>query len=602
MYRIPSLQQHRTRVECFIHTQLPIYSHVRFFVCITLCIIVCTNYASAFSAQKRPRKNAPMLGVTAAKAMVVTAHPEATKVGIAILKKGGNAIDAGIAVEFALAVVYPQAGNIGGGGFHIIRLQNGTSAMLDYREKAPLAATRDMYLDANGKPREQASKTGHLAPGIPGTVAGMVEVHKKFGSLPWRDLVEPAIRLARHSVMTAREAENHNEVMPSILAVNGADNAFIKNSLWKKGDAFQQPDLAKTLERIRDHGRAGFYEGETADLIVAEMKRGGGIITHEDLRSYQPQWRTPLTGSYKGYSILTAAPPSAGGIGILQMLSMIEHYEKQSGTTLRSMGFHSVPSIHLMAEIERRYYADRAEHIGDPDFYAVPVQGILRASYIAQRMTTFDPKKATPSSMISAGKPTPRESEQTTHYSIVDPKGNALSATTTLNGGYGSRLIVRGAGFLLNNEMDDFSVKPGAPNMYGAIGGEANAIQPGKRMLSSMTPTILTKDGNLFMVVGTPGGTTITTSIFQVIVNVIDFGMTMQEAISAKRFHHQHLPDRIMIEQHSLPQITQQQLQSMGHQFFSRTMWGRVEGIRVLPNKKYEGGADPRGDDTAIGF
>jgi gamma-glutamyltranspeptidase / glutathione hydrolase len=541
-------------------------------------------------------------GVIANSAMVVTAHPEATRVGIEILKKGGNAIDAGIAVEFALAVVYPQAGNIGGGGFYVIRMADGKTAMLDYRERAPKAATRTMYLDDKGNVREQASKIGHLAPGVPGTVAGMAEAHKNYGSLPWKDLVEPAIRLARHSTLTAKEAGNHNEVMASIEKVNGTHNAFVKKGGWKQGDAFVQADLAKTLERVRDHGRGGFYEGETADLFVAEMKRGGGIITHEDLQSYQATWRTPLTGTYKGYDIITAPPPSAGGIGIVQMLGMIENYEQSSGKKLSAMGFHSAEAVHLMTEIERRYYADRAEHMGDPDFYPVPTKGLVQATYSADRMKTFDPQKATPSSVISAGKPQPKESEQTTHYSIVDAKGNALSATTTLNGGYGSRLIVRGAGFILNNEMDDFSVKPGTPNMYGAVGGEANAIQPSKRMLSSMTPTILTKNGKLAMVVGTPGGTTITTSIFQVILNVLEFKMTMQEAVSAKRFHHQHLPDRIMIEENGLPSTVQETLKSMGHQFFSRTMWGRVEGVRVLPNGKYESGADPRGDDTALGY
>ncbi len=541
-------------------------------------------------------------GVIANNAMVVTAHPEATRVGIEILKKGGNAIDAGIAVEFALAVVYPQAGNIGGGGFYVARMADGKTAMLDYRERAPQSATREMYIDEKGNVREQASKIGHLAPGVPGTVAGMVEAHKKFGTLPWKDLVEPAIQLAKHSIITEKEAANHNEVMPQIEKVNGSDNALVKKGGWKKGDIITQTDLARTLERIRDKGRAGFYEGETANLIVAEMKRGGGIITHDDLRLYEATWRTPLTGSYKGYDIITAAPPSAGGIGIIQMLGMLEQYEKTTGKSLATMGFHSAEAIHLMTEIERRYYADRAEHLGDPDFYPVPTKGLLQAKYFAERMRTFDPHKATPSTSISFGKPQPKESEQTTHYSIVDAKGNALSATTTLNGSYGSKLIVRGAGFLLNNELDDFSAKPGTPNMYGAVGGEANAIQPRKRMVSSMTPTILTKQGKLAMVVGTPGGTTITTSVFQVILNVIDFGMTMQEAVAAKRFHHQHLPDRIMIEEHGVSSAVQEQLKAMGHQFFARTMWGRVEGIRVLPHGKYEGGADPRGDDTALGY
>ncbi|WP_395625639.1 gamma-glutamyltransferase [Daejeonella sp.] len=527
--------------------------------------------------------------------MVVSAHPEASKVGLDILKKGGNAIDAAVAVQFALAVVYPDAGNIGGGGFLVYRSAKGELASLDFREKAPGKATRDMYLDAAGNAITEKSIFGHLAAGVPGSVDGMVKAHAKFGKLSWAEVVQPALNLAQNGFsITESQAREFAGMQKSIKKYNPGKTYFIKDK-WTKGELWAQKDLAKTLQLIRDKGRDGFYSGEVADLIVAEMQKGGGLITKEDLKNYQAQWRDPLVGNYKDYKIITMPPPSSGGIALLQLLNSVEGYP------LKRYGFNSDSTIQLLVEAERRVYADRATHLGDPDFYKVPQKYLINPSYSTQRMGNFNWNRATLSSDIKAGE-APIESEETTHFSIVDRQGNAVAVTTTLNGGYGSMVFVNGAGFLLNNEMDDFSVKPGTPNMFGLLGGEANAIEPGKRMLSSMTPTILEKNGDLFMVVGTPGGSTIITSVFQTILNTIEFDMSMQRAVNAKRFHHQWLPDEVLIENGGFDSLVRVKLEGKGYKFRERKAIGRVDAILKTKWGYYEGGADPRGDDTKLGW
>ncbi len=527
--------------------------------------------------------------------MVVSAHPSASKVGLDILKKGGNAVDAAVAVQFALAVVYPTAGNLGGGGFLVYRSAGGEVATLDFREKAPGKASRNMYLDAAGNAIPEKSLFGHLAAGVPGSVDGMVKAHEKFGKLRWADLVQPAIDLARNGFpVTEKQAEELNEMQEPFRKFNPDKTYFIK-SKFTGGDTWVQEDLAKTLELIRDKGREGFYSGEVADLIVAEMAAGGGLISKEDLKNYQAQWREPLIGKYKDYKVITMPPVSSGGIALLQLLNSVEPFP------LKRYGHNSDSAMQVMIEAERRVYADRATHLGDPDFYKVPQKQLIDPSYSKMRMNNFNWNKATLSTDVKAGE-FPKESEETTHFSIVDREGNAVSLTTTLNGGYGSMVFVKGAGFLLNNEMDDFSVKPGAPNMYGLLGGEANSIVPEKRMLSSMTPTILEKNGDLFMVVGTPGGSTIITSVFQTILNVIEFDMNMQAAVNAKRFHHQWMPDEVVVEKGSPDSLTRLKLEGKAYKFRERRAIGRVDAILKTRWGYYEGGADPRGDDTRLGW
>jgi gamma-glutamyltranspeptidase/glutathione hydrolase len=531
--------------------------------------------------------------ITSQKAMVVSAHPLATQIGLDILKQGGNAVDASIAVQFALAVCYPNAGNIGGGGFMVFRSATGEYATLDYREKAPSKATRDMYLDKNGQAIADKSQFGHLAAGVPGTVDGMVKAFDKYSKLKdWAKLIQPSIDLAnRGYAVSEREAENLNEEQSYFVKYNRFQTPFHKVK-WSKGDIIKHPDLASTLIEIRDKKKEGFYTGKVAQLIVDEMKSGGGIISLEDLANYNAIWRAPLITYYKGHKIIGMPPPSSGGICLAQLLKIIEPYD------IGKLGFQSADHVHLVTEAERRVYADRAQHMGDADFYPVPLKMLLDSSYIARRMIDFDKNKASISKNISHGQP---QSEETTHFCVVDPDGNAVSITTTLNGGYGAFTLVKGAGFILNNEMDDFSVKPGTPNMYGLLGSEANKIEPNKRMLSSMTPTIVEKDNKLKMVVGTPGGSTIITSVFQTIVNVIEFDKSIDQAVQARRFHHQWLPDVIFYEKNALSQETQNKLIAKGHTLKERDDIGRVEAI-LVKNGSLQGAADTRGDDDVRGF
>jgi gamma-glutamyltranspeptidase/glutathione hydrolase len=483
--------------------------------------------------------------------MVVCAYPDAAQAGLDILKKGGNAVDAAVAVQFALAVTHPQAGNIGGGGFMVYRSASGKTNTLDFREKAPAQASANMYLDSAGNVIPNMSLYTHFASGVPGSVDGMVAAHKKYGKLKWADLVQPAINLALNGFkMTARMANNINSAKAKFAALNPGKKYLMKDGDWKEGDILVQEDLGHTLELIRDKGRDGFYTGKTADLIVAEMKSGKGIMTLADLQNYHSVWRTPIIGNYKGYKIITMPPPSSGGIVLMQLLKIAERYP------LKRWGFNKDSTVQLIVEAERRVYADRSKYLGDPDFYKVPKDSLLDNQYLIKRMANFSWDAATPSASIQPGMFIGYESDQTTHFSIVDKEGNAVAITTTLNDTFGSHVFVGGAGFLLNNEMDDFSSKPGVPNMYGLLGGKANSIQPNKRMLSAMTPTIIEKNGDLFMVVGTPGGSTIITSVFQTILNVIEFDKSMQGAVSAKRFHHQWMPDEVGAEPDALDSIT----------------------------------------------
>jgi gamma-glutamyltranspeptidase/glutathione hydrolase len=523
---------------------------------------------------------------------VVSAHPLASMAGVHILKSGGNAVDAAIATQFALAVVYPGAGNLGGGGFLVARLADGKNVAIDYREKAPGAAHRDMYLDSAGNAIEDLSIYGHLAAGVPGTVAGLF-ASAKYGKLPMEKLIAPAIELAEKGfVITEAEARSLNSLREKFLKYNTMPTAFVKEGEWKAGDTLVQTDLANTLKRISREGMKGFYEGETAKLIVEEMQRGNGIITLEDLKAYEAKEREPVVFDYKGHEVITMSLPSSGGILLPQMLRMTEPYN------IGEKGFHSPEAIQVMIEAERRAYADRAEYMGDPDFVKVPVEKLISREYAVSRMKDFTPGKAGKSDNIKAGVV---ESEETTHLSVYDSEGNAVAVTTTLNGGYGSLVVVGGAGFLLNNEMDDFSVKPGVPNMYGALGAEANAIVPGKRMLSSMTPTIVVKGGKPWIVVGTPGGTTIPTSVFQSLVNIIDFGLSAEDAVNKPKFHHQWYPDNVSVER-DFPEDVVKALENMGYVIRKRGSIGRTELILIHDDGSIEAIADKRGDDHASGY
>lgn len=527
------------------------------------------------------------------KGAVVSAHPLASKVGIEIMKKGGNAFDAAIATQLALAVVYPGAGNIGGGGFLVAFTEKGKSIALDYREKAPGSASRDMYLDANGNAQPNLSQSGHLASGVPGTVAGLFSTHQ-YAKLPFKVLIQPAIDLAEKGFsLTESEAKSLNAAMGTFVQFSTKPNAFIKYGGWKAGDTLIQKDLANTLKRIRDFGQKGFYEGETAKLIVAEMKRGGGLITLADLKNYKTEVREAMQSAYKGYTIIGMPLVSSGGILIQQMMGMIET------RNVAQYGFLSWQAVQLMVEIERRAFADRAEFLGDKDFVKVPVKKLTSPEYLKERMADYDMNKAGSSKITQHGNINP-ESEETTHFSVYDQWGNAVSITTTLNGSYGCRTVVGGAGFLLNNEMDDFSIKPGVPNMYGALGTEANAIAPNKRMLSSMTPTIVLKDGKPYLVIGTPGGTTIPTQVFQMLVNVLEFNMSTEDAVWKPKFHHQWFPDVVSVEK-DFPEDVRTKLKTMGYEIAERGSIGRFEAIKIVQGK-IEAVADKRGDDHAEGY
>jgi gamma-glutamyltranspeptidase/glutathione hydrolase len=524
---------------------------------------------------------------------VTSAHPLASMVGAAMMQDGGNAFDAAIATQLSLAVVFPGAGNIGGGGFMLARKVNGELIGIDYREAAPAKASRDMYLDEQGNPMDGKSTRGSSASGIPGSIAGMISTHA-YAKLAFAKLIEPAIEFAEFGyVISEREAKGLNADRENFLKFSSAPSAFTKKEVWKAGDTLIQPELAATLKLIQAKGLAGFYEGATAEYIVKEMQHSGGYVSVEDLKNYRPKFRKPIEFDYRGHHVISFAPPSSGGILIAQMMQMIAPYN------VEKMGLNTLASVNLMVESQRRAYADRAEHMGDPDYWKVPTKTLISNSYAQARMNDYKEGVAGSSKITVAGGA--QESEQTTHLSVIDKEGNMVAITTTLNDTYGNKTIVAGAGFLLNNEMDDFSIKPGVPNMYGALGGEANSIQPGKRMLSSMTPTLVTLKGKPYISIGTPGGTTIPNQVYEGLVNIIDHKMTIKQAIDATRFHHQWIPDVVALES-DFPEDIETGLKNMGYKTIKRGKFGRMDGILISADGKRMAAGDKRGDDSVAGY
>ena len=555
-----------------------------------------------------PLQAASRLPVRAKHGMVASVDAIASKVGVDVMKRGGNAVDAAVAVALALAVTWPEAGNLGGGGFMLVRAADGKSEAIDYREIAPLAATRDMYLDASGNVIKDASLLGYRAIGVPGTVAGLALAHKRYGKLPWRDVVEPARTLAAEGFIVSEylaRSLRGKETMERLQKFPESWRIFERDGKpYGAGERFVQPELAKTLARIqKDPG--DFYRGETARRIVADVRKHGGILTAEDLRRFKPAIRAPLHGTYRGHEIITMPPPSSGGIALLEMLNMLEPYD------LKSMGWHSSQQVHAMVEVMRRAYADRAKFLGDTDFVKVPVAGLVSRAYAEQRRKDIDPARASDSKAVADGDPLPYESPQTTHFTVVDGDGMVVANTYTLNESYGAAVTAPGTGFLLNDEMDDFTSKPGVPNTYGLIQGEANAIAPRKKPLSSMTPTIVLRDGKPWFAVGSPGGSTIMNTVLQVIVNVIDFGMNLQQAVDAPRFHHQWLADKIAYESFEFSRDTQETLEKMGHVFAERPGappsyggggLGDAHAIMIDDGGTRLGASDPRRGGAAIGY
>ncbi|MFI2743461.1 gamma-glutamyltransferase [Zhouia sp. PK063] len=536
-------------------------------------------------------------GLVTNKAMVVSARIEASQIGSDIMKKGGNAFDAMVATELSLAVAYPFAGNLGGGGFMVYRLENGVAGSLDFREKAPMAATKNMYVDSLGNVIPNLSTLGAKAIGVPGTIAGLLEAHEKYGKLPLREVIQPVINLAVKGVVVTKKQANTLKNYKDIIVQTSGDSTYFAKEI-KEGDTLKYPKLAATLKIIQQQGKDGFYKGKVAKSLVNLIQKHGGLITKEDLAAYQAKWRKPITFNYKNLHIISMAPPSSGGITLEEIMKMIAPYP------IEKYGHNSTKTIQVITEAERRAYADRNYFLGDPDFVHIPTDTLTNDEYLKKRMHNFSFEKATPSTAVSHGNIQIVESNETTHFSIVDQYGNAISVTTTLNGAYGCKLYSDDLGFFLNNEMDDFSSKPGVPNMFGLTGAEANSIAPQKRMLSSMTPTIVEKDGKLAMVVGTPGGSTIITSVLQTILNVYDFNMGMQQAVDAARFHHQWLPDEVMFEPNGFSKNTLDTLKSKGYYINENNspIIGKVDAILRLDNQKLEAGADKRGDDAAAGF